>query len=204
MPPLSLQKGAAFMDMQTPDFETAEAATAAPSQLSRIATRCMLRMLAATLPTKASDDQEIAAEKWETARELFFAMRPRNPVEAALAARAVAAHFAAMDLRARAAQPGTSDEKAMRLHGKANAESRSFDAALRELGKRHAEAAKAAAAAETPPPKPARPAPSLPSQAAHPTPAARPGIDERSGSAVLDAQARALQALQVGPAERTP
>jgi len=153
MPPLSLQpKGAAFMAMHTADFDAAAQPIEPETGLSRAALRCLLRILASALPAADSHDREFAADRWDLARELFFAMGPRNAVEASLAARAVAAHFAAMDLYARAALPGTSDEKAMRLRGKAIAESRSFDTALRDIDKRHVLAAKAEKA---PPPRPA-------------------------------------------------
>jgi hypothetical protein len=137
------------MDMQRPDIETVEPpTTGACNQLSRVALRCLLRILSTTLPVNGGDSAEIAAEKWELARELFFAMEPTNAIEAMLAARAVAAQFATLDLYARAAQSGTADDKMLRLRAKAIAESRSSDAALRELDKRHAQAAKAAIAAE--------------------------------------------------------
>jgi hypothetical protein len=143
-----LTRGAAFMDMQRPDIETAEPPTAgACSRISRVALRCLLRILSTTLPVNSGDSAEIAAEKWELARELFFAMEPTNAIEAMLAARAVAAQFATLDLYARAAQSGMPDDKMLRLRAKAIAESRSSDAALRELDKRHAQAAKAAAQA---------------------------------------------------------
>jgi hypothetical protein len=48
-------------------------------------------------------------------------------MEAALAARAIAAHFAAMDGFARAAKPGMSDDKAVRLRVNASAAGRMFD-----------------------------------------------------------------------------
>jgi hypothetical protein len=146
------------MDMQRPDIETAEPpAAGACSQISRVALRCLLRILSTTLPVSNSDSAEIAGEKWELARELFFAMEPTNAIEAMLATRAVAAQFATLDLYARAAQPGMPDDKMLRLRAKAIAESRSSDAALRELGKRHAQAAKAAKAAAAARPKPERP-----------------------------------------------
>jgi hypothetical protein len=137
------------MDMQIPDIETAEPPTAgASSQISRVALRCLLRILSTTLPSSSSDSAESAGEKWELARELFFAMEPINAIEGMLAARAVAAQFAAMDLYARAAQSGLADDKMLRLRAKAIAESRSSDATLRELDRRHAQAAKEAALAD--------------------------------------------------------
>jgi hypothetical protein len=172
------------MDMQTPDFETADPTAAQPGRsLSRVSMRCLLRILSTTLPANAGDNAEIAAEKWELARELFFAMEPTNAIEAVLAARAVAAQFATMDLYARAAQPGTTDEKMLRLRGKAIAESRSFDVALRELDKRHAQAAKAAKAAADA----LRPGPA---------PAERPSGDKPSGRPGADAAAKPWQLTQ--------
>jgi len=81
-------------------------------------------------------DQDNAARR-EIARILFAAFKPADAIEATLAVRAVAAHFAAMEDFARAARPDTSDEKALRLHGRALAAGRSFDTAVRILDKRH-------------------------------------------------------------------
>jgi hypothetical protein len=65
------------------------------------------------------------------ARTLFEAYRPADAKEAALAARAIAAHFAAMDGFARAARPGLSDDTAIRLRVSAIAASRLSDALTR-------------------------------------------------------------------------
>jgi hypothetical protein len=167
------------MGMQAKDFEVANAGASEPaSQLSDLSIRCLLRTLAATLPPNVADSPEIAAEKWEAARELFFFLQPRNPVEAVLAARAVAAHFATLDLYARAAVPGTSDDKVLRLRGKAITESRSFDAALRDLDNRHEAAAQIAAAREATPPSAHR-VPIPPMRPERPIPPEKPGANDR-------------------------
>jgi hypothetical protein len=175
------------MDMQTPDFETAapDTTNAGPgTQISPVMLRCLLRILSTTLPGSGSDSAEFAADKWEMAREVFFSLEPRNPVEAVLAARAVAAHFATLDLYARAAVSGTSDEKAMRLRAKAKAETRTFDTSLDEIERRHAQAKKDAAVRDAaprrpmPPPMPAPIPPRLPGR---PTPTVAFGDDDGAG-----------------------
>jgi len=179
----ALHQEAAFMGIQTKNFEVANAGAIEPAnQLSDLSIRCLLRTLSATLPPNVADSPEIAAEKWEAARELFFFLQPRNPVEAVLAARAVAAHFATLDLYARAALPGTSDEKVLRLRGKAITESRSFDTALRDLDNRHEVAAKIAAAREAAPPSPHR-APIPPMRPEPPIPPEKPGAHDRPRNA---------------------
>ena len=126
------------MSMQTSDTDTtAETAETEPeSRLSRIFIRSLLRALAATLPKDDHTTAEISADMWEMARELFFAMQPNDAIEAVYAARAVAAHFAAMDMYARAAKPDLTNEKALRLRNSAIAASRSFDSALRRMEQR--------------------------------------------------------------------
>jgi hypothetical protein len=170
------------MDMQTPDFETAEPATTAGpgSKISPVMFRCLLRILSTTLPGNGNDSPEFAADKWEMAREVFFSMEPRNPVEAVLAARAVAAQFATLDLYARAAVSGTSDEKAMRLRAKAKAEARTFDTSLLEIQRRHAQAKKDAAVYDAAPRMPS-PAPMPPRPPGRPTPTVPFGVEDGAG-----------------------
>jgi hypothetical protein len=78
------------MDMSAPEPITAEA----DQPLNRSFATHVLDTLSRTLPAGANDDPEAQVDRWEAARALLVAMRPRDPVEAALAARAVAAHFA--------------------------------------------------------------------------------------------------------------
>ncbi len=107
-----------------------EAATGLPAALLN----CLLRMLIAALPLQGLSP-ETAAETEEAARAMFFGMEPRDPAEAAAASRAVAAHFACMQVYARAARPGLSDETAARLHATANACLRAAEAAQRSVRK---------------------------------------------------------------------
>ena len=74
----------------------------------------------------------------ETARAILTAMRPRNALEAMLAAQVIAAHHGLMDCFALAARPGTSDSQVIRLRSGAVALGRRFDAAMRALQKSHA------------------------------------------------------------------
>jgi hypothetical protein len=76
------------------------------------------------------------AERGSFARAALQALRPRNVIEAMLAARAIAAHYAAMDGFRRAVQPDISNADVVRLRSNAIAAARSFDATLRVLEKR--------------------------------------------------------------------
>jgi hypothetical protein len=66
---------------------------------------------------------------------MFFALQPRDAAEVAVAVRAVGAHFAAVDMYARAFKLGLSDDTAMRLRASANTCARAADAAQRGLRK---------------------------------------------------------------------
>ena len=99
----------------------------------------LLDTLAQLVPAEQEDDAAASATRRDIARLLFEAFAPRDAIEAMLAARAVAMHHATMDSLVRAAAPGTSDEKAIRLTASATAASRAFDAALRTLEKRRAQ-----------------------------------------------------------------
>jgi hypothetical protein len=94
----------------------------------------LLDTLAQMVPGNDNDPNARTARR-NIARILFDAFKPGDAIEAALAARAVAAHHATMDGYARAAQSGVSDERAIRLRGSAIAASRSFDVVLRTLEK---------------------------------------------------------------------
>ena len=86
----------------------------------------LLDTLAETIP--AGQDREAGLA---IARALLEALRPADAKEAAQAARAIAAHFAAMDGFARAAKPGMSDETVIKLRSNALAASRLSDALVR-------------------------------------------------------------------------
>ena len=84
-----------------------------------------------TIPADA--DQGAREAGLTMARTLLEAWQPADAMEAALAARAIAAHLAAMDSFARAAKPGVSDEKAIRLRANAIAAGRIFDRQFQAL-----------------------------------------------------------------------
>jgi hypothetical protein len=86
----------------------------------------LLDSLAETIP--AGQDREAGLT---IARTLLEALHPADAKEAAQVARAIAAHFAAMDGFARAAKPGMSDETVIKLRGNALAASRLSDALVR-------------------------------------------------------------------------
>ena len=128
-------------------------------QTSPLDARFVALLLDTMLKVVTGETGQDETARREIARILFAAFNPSDAIEAALATRAVAAHFAAMDSFARAARPGTSDEQVVRLDRNALAAGRSFDAALRTLDKRHKAppqaasqrvAAKSTAATQTP------------------------------------------------------
>jgi hypothetical protein len=132
------------MNMSAPEIDTDEA----EPMPDCVFADHLLDTLSHTLTTGAFGSAEELSDRWEAARTLLVAMRPRDPVEAVLAARAVAVHHASMDMYARAALPGTSDEAAIRLRSGAIAASHAFDAALLALEKRQAKSAQAASDTE--------------------------------------------------------
>jgi hypothetical protein len=99
----------------------------------------LLDAVRGSVPLAEHEDATVVAARQQGACTLYAAMRPRDAVEAALAARAVAAHHAAMDMYARAGQPGTANDAVIRLRAGAIAASRSFDATLRVLQLRQAQ-----------------------------------------------------------------
>jgi hypothetical protein len=125
------------MDMPAPEFDTYETEQTPDCVFSDH----LLDALSCTLTTGEDASPEQQADRWEAAQFLLVAMGPRDPVEAALAARAVAAHHASMDMYARAALPGTSNEAAISLRSGAIAASNAFDAALRTLERRQTKSA---------------------------------------------------------------
>src|ERR1700689_1601689 len=64
---------------------------------------------------------------------LIAALLPRNPIEAAYATRAAAAHYGSMECFRRAMFPDTPDNAAIRWHGKAMALSRMNTEMVRTL-----------------------------------------------------------------------
>ncbi len=121
----------------------------------------LLETLAKLVPAKA-DGADVQATRRNFARALFDAFKPRDMLEAMVAADAVAAHCAAMDLFARASPSSVSDKAVVSLRGKALAASRSFYAALRMLEKRRAPVARPPADLQRPDARAATARPVLP------------------------------------------
>ena len=90
----------------------------------------LIGTLVRTIPTTADQTEADRAVNLSIVRTMIEAFHPSDPMEAAEAARAVAAHFAAMDSFARAARLGVADEKAVRLRANALAAGRVFSATL--------------------------------------------------------------------------
>jgi len=91
----------------------------------------LIGTLVRTIPSTADQTESDRAANLSLVRTMIEAFHPSDPMEAAEAARAVAAHFAAMDSFARAARPGVADEKAVRLRANALAAGRMFSTTLR-------------------------------------------------------------------------
>jgi hypothetical protein len=90
----------------------------------------LIDALAKTIPDDPDQSAAGRAASLAMARTLLEAWEPADAMGAALAARAIAGHLAAMDSFARAAKPGVSDEKAVRLRVNAIAAGRMFDRQL--------------------------------------------------------------------------
>jgi hypothetical protein len=113
----------------------------------------MLRTTIDTLPHHPQASAEETATEREAAFLVIAALRPRDPLEAMLATRVVAAHAHVMDNFRCAAQPGLPPNLQLRFQARAVALSRLMDATLRNLldrqtaPARRAEALPAAASA---------------------------------------------------------
>jgi hypothetical protein len=94
----------------------------------------LIETIASTMPVRAGKAD--LASNLELARSMLESFKPENVLEAAVAAQAIATHFAVMDSFARAAGPGMSDAMVIRWHAIAVACAREFDKLLRHLGKR--------------------------------------------------------------------
>jgi hypothetical protein len=137
----------------------------------------LIGTLVRTIPAAAADETEAdRAANLSIVRTMIEAFHPTDPTEAAEAARAVAAHFAAMDSFARAAKPGVADEQAVRLRANALAAGRVFSTTLRN----HRRKQRQLSNADHPPHRPSRnaPMPEPPSQVHHRAelPAQIPGL----------------------------
>jgi hypothetical protein len=143
------------------------------AELDPITLNEMCRATIAALPTEAGASVDEIVEQRRAALIAVASLRPRNPVEAMLAARIIAAHNAGMECFRRAAIPDTADAMALRLHSKAISLANLAVRLHRELQKLQVEvsaypvpAGMAEAEAELAPP-PAKPvAPTQPAPAA--------------------------------------
>ena len=103
-----------------------------PAAFSRV----LLRQLLATRvdDTTMTDARRLA--QWESARQALLSFEPADPMEAMLAAQAVAAHGAATDCLRQAAQRASAtpaDPRTTRLHANAADLMQSYQAVLRQL-----------------------------------------------------------------------
>jgi hypothetical protein len=96
----------------------------------------LIDSLVLMVPGSEDDTRET---RRDLARLMFEAYQPKDAIEAMAAARAVAAHCAAMDSFNRAMRPGLSDDTVMRLRINGLAAGRSVEAALRARDTRRKE-----------------------------------------------------------------
>ncbi len=135
-----------------------------------------LRATIDTLPHHPDATAEEIANRQQAALIAIDSLRPRDPVEAILAARFVAIHAAIMESFRCAAQPGLPFEPKLRYTGRAIVLSRLADATMGELSKRQARpalqpVAPAPLPVPRPQPSPAAAQPNQPSKNQHPAPA---------------------------------
>jgi hypothetical protein len=120
----------------------------------------MLSATIDTLPHHPHASAEATATEREAAFLVITALRPRDPLEAMLAARVVAAHYHVMDNFRCAAQPGLPPNLQLRFQARAVALSRLMDATLHNLLDRQTAAARQPGALPAAVPTPrAEPAP---------------------------------------------
>jgi hypothetical protein len=144
----------------------------------------LIKTLTAMVPGNDDDTNET---RRGIARLMFEAYEPRDAIEAMAAARAVAAHHAAMDNFNRAAQPGVSDATVVRLRSSALAAARSVEAMLRARDKRREQQAARRVEAATQQPAVNRETPRQPAIRQEPVlPASRP--DYRASTALTTTQ----------------
>lgn len=148
-----------------------------PLPLDPATLAAMLRSTLDTLPHHPDATAEEIANRQQAAQIAIDTLRPRDPVEAILAARCVAIHAAVMENFRCAAQRGLPHELKLHYTGKAIVLSRLADAALGELAKRQARPALQPVAsvplpAPRPRPSPAAAQPDQPSKNQPPAPAA--------------------------------
>lgn len=120
-------------------------------------------------PDRTPDRQQVQRQ---AAAALLASLDPHDPIEAAYAARAAAAHYGAMECFRRAMLPETPDSAAIRWQGKAIALSHMMTQMVRAVRASQAATADAKAAARPPAaqPQPARPSTTI-RPAASPSPA---------------------------------
>src|SRR5262245_12602840 len=142
------------MDMQIPDPAPVLSSRGGSPAPPPVFARHLQQMLLAAVPAGGPDDEAAT-------QELLASLDLQEPADAMLAAIAVAAARSAMDLFARAARPGISDETAMRLRNAALAAGRTYATTRRDLRKRRPDRAE-------------RPQPTDETAAARPEAEARP------------------------------
>jgi len=140
--------------------------TSQPDHLFKLFGSVLLDILERAL-SRNGDNGDARSTATDIARSLFDTLKPRDVLEAMLAARLVAAHCAAIDGYARATQPEVAEVMVLRLRANAAAVSRSFDAALRTLARRRAPVAQPRA--ERPAAPPARQSAAAPKAEPPPT-----------------------------------
>lgn len=110
----------------------------------------MLRATIQGIPVNPNASEADIGENRKAAVIALTSLRPRDPIEAMLAARIVATNFAALACYCRAGLPDCADDVMLRLHAEAIALSNLATRLLRELRELQAEPAAIAAPREQP------------------------------------------------------
>lgn len=108
----------------TPDIHIPDSIVISADTFSLVFIRRLLTKLSGIITIDPEQDPTAWAEEWQMLEELFWALKPTNPVEAVLAAHFVNTQHSGMELIARAAQPGLSDETVRRPRTGAHAAGR--------------------------------------------------------------------------------
>ena len=83
--------------------------------LSETFIKVSLNAIRTAIPSDATDNEVSREEKYQAGAELFHALKPRNPDEAALATRYVISHLRSLHLSVRAAAPELTNDQVVRL-----------------------------------------------------------------------------------------
>jgi len=127
----------------TPDIRIPATVVTNADTFSPVFIRRLLIKLSGIITIDQQQHPTAWAEEWQALQEFFWSLKPTTPVEAVLAARIVDLQHSGMEMTLRAARPGLSDDKVLRLRTCANAASRALLTTLHRLEMRQRQGAPA-------------------------------------------------------------